>query len=69
MLVHVLHPELKGGDRAGIQRRGEAVGKGAADIERRDQVKLARPALRPFEPAGEVGVEGEIVVQDYSSLL
>ena len=41
VLVDALHPELEGGDRPRVERRRERVGKGAADVERRDQIELA----------------------------
>ncbi len=34
MLVDAFHPELEGGDGAGVERLGEAIRECAADIER-----------------------------------
>ena len=48
VLVDALHPELEGGDRPGVERRREPLGKIAADVERRDQIELAgRPRVTP----------------------
>ena len=39
--IHIFYAKLKGRDRSGLQRFAQPVGKGSADVERRNQVKLA----------------------------
>lgn len=41
VFVDALHAELEGRDRTGIKCAGQPLGKVAADVQRRDQVKLA----------------------------
>lgn len=41
VLVDALHPELERRHRPGVERFGQALGKGARHVERRDQVELA----------------------------
>src|SRR5205085_1530904 len=55
MLVDPLHPELEGRDRPGLQRRLERVRKGAGNVERRDEIELARRTARiALELPGEI---------------
>ena len=58
VIVEPLHAELERGDLSAVERAGEPVGKGAADIERRDQVKLAgRQERRLGHRCSPIGAE------------
>jgi hypothetical protein len=65
VLVDPLHPELERRHRPRRERLGEALGEGAADVERRNQVELARPALAMLETLGKARVEADFIIFDH----
>jgi hypothetical protein len=58
VLIHAFYPELEGGDRPGVERRGQPLREIAADVGRRDQIELAgRPVRVALEALDEIGIE------------
>jgi hypothetical protein len=57
VLVDPLHAKLEGGHRSGGKRLGKPLGKSAADVERRDQIELASPAVGALEALGKARIE------------